>query len=412
MFLSIWNYLRGYVTIEVYGFSVERFMNLASYKGIYLWDIKRNNSKVQMKVSIKGFRMLKTCAKKTKCKIKIIQKKGWPFVAHRYRKRKMMALGGLIFLGILYLLSSFIWVIEINGNEKISTEELIKALEEYGLKPGTWKRNIDTNQVENFLITNFNDIAWTAVDIKGTKAIIDLTETVTKPEIVDKDTPCDLVAEKTGLIISMVIRAGTPKVEVKDLVQKGDILVSGELVVNSEDEIQEKKYVHADADILAKTRYELTYEQPLLYMEKQYTGKVKKQYGIEVINKEFNFFKPRISFQNYDKIINKTQLSLTKYLILPIQGVIYEYKEYKPIIKKKTLEEAKKIAEQEIKKELEEKIGEDGEIVTLDIKYYTEENFLKAKAVSTVIEPIDKPQLINRRKTIDATEGKDTTDTN
>ena len=45
MFLSVWNYLRGYVTIELSGFSVERFMNLASHKGIYLWDIK--NTKVK-----------------------------------------------------------------------------------------------------------------------------------------------------------------------------------------------------------------------------------------------------------------------------------------------------------------------------------------------------------------------------
>jgi len=79
MFLSVWNYLRGYVTIEVSGFSVERFMNLASHKGIYLWDIKKYKSKIQMKVSIKGFKLLKSCAKKTKCKIVIVEKKGCPF---------------------------------------------------------------------------------------------------------------------------------------------------------------------------------------------------------------------------------------------------------------------------------------------------------------------------------------------
>ena len=39
MFLALWNYLRGYVIIYVTGFSVERFINLAVNRGIFIWDI-------------------------------------------------------------------------------------------------------------------------------------------------------------------------------------------------------------------------------------------------------------------------------------------------------------------------------------------------------------------------------------
>ena len=43
MFLALWYYLHGYVMITVSGFSVERFVNMATFRGIYLWNIWFNN---------------------------------------------------------------------------------------------------------------------------------------------------------------------------------------------------------------------------------------------------------------------------------------------------------------------------------------------------------------------------------
>ena len=124
MFLILWNYIRGYVAIEVSGFSVERFMNLAVHKGVYIWDVDKRSASVSMKVSVKGFRMLRSCAKKTKCKISIVGKTGLPFVAFRYRRRGIYIFGALLFVFALYFLSSFVWLIEIQGNDRIGKESI------------------------------------------------------------------------------------------------------------------------------------------------------------------------------------------------------------------------------------------------------------------------------------------------
>ncbi|HQD51296.1 MAG TPA: sporulation protein YqfD [Defluviitaleaceae bacterium] len=412
MFLSVWNYLRGYVTIEVSGFSVERFMNLASHKGIYLWDIKKYKSKIQMKVSIKGFKLLKSCAKKTKCKIVIVEKKGCPFFIHKYRKRKVMAAGVLIFFGLLYFLSSFIWLIEIKGNERIDTEELIKALENYGVKTGVLKMKVNADEVEGFLRDSFPDIAWTAAEIKGTRLTIELTETVEKPLIVDRTTPCNLVAQRTGLIVSVTTRAGTPKVKANDVVKKGDLLVSGEIIIKDDEEGTLKKYVHADADVLAKTRYELSFDQPLYYMEKQYTNNIKKQHAIKIFDKELKLYNKEIDYSHYDKIIDQKQLSLSKYFVLPLYKITYEYREYTPVKHKRTIEEAKQLAEEEIRKKLLEEISDRGEVVSSEIKYYPKEDCLKAKAVFTILEHIEEVQAINREEFEDGANRKNLSDTN
>lgn len=54
MFLALWNYIRGYVIIYVTGFSVERFINMAVNKGIFIWDVIQEKNMVIMKASVKN----------------------------------------------------------------------------------------------------------------------------------------------------------------------------------------------------------------------------------------------------------------------------------------------------------------------------------------------------------------------
>lgn len=49
--IKIWNYLNGYVIIRIEGLSLERLLNLALTKNIYLWDVKRLN-KYQVDVCV------------------------------------------------------------------------------------------------------------------------------------------------------------------------------------------------------------------------------------------------------------------------------------------------------------------------------------------------------------------------
>lgn len=48
-----------------------------------------------------------------------------PFELYHYRKRKMFAMGMLLFAGLIYYLSGFIWNIEVNGNSYLSEEVVL-----------------------------------------------------------------------------------------------------------------------------------------------------------------------------------------------------------------------------------------------------------------------------------------------
>ena len=127
LLLRLWNFLRGYVIILVEGHFIERFINICTRRQLFLWDVKRSSdTTMTLKMSIKGFKMVRPVAKKTHSKVKIISKNGMPFIISRYRKRKAYVLGALLFLVLINLIASFIWDIEITGNKDVGRSDIIR----------------------------------------------------------------------------------------------------------------------------------------------------------------------------------------------------------------------------------------------------------------------------------------------
>ena len=61
------------------------------------------NSKISLKISIKGFKHLRPVARKTRCRVRIVEKRGLPFIVSRYKERKTFVLGLAVFV-VLFIL--------------------------------------------------------------------------------------------------------------------------------------------------------------------------------------------------------------------------------------------------------------------------------------------------------------------
>ena len=157
----------GYVNISVQGYYIERFINMCISKNIFLWNVDQEKSTyAHANVGIKNFKKLKEVAKKTKCKIKLEDRRGIPFLMNKYRKRKIFFIFILIIAVFLYGESKFIWNIEIDGTERIPEEEIKQELSEYGLKIGKLKSKIDTKEIINKMRLKRDDIAWMNIDLR------------------------------------------------------------------------------------------------------------------------------------------------------------------------------------------------------------------------------------------------------
>lgn len=395
LLLSLWNYIRGYVIIIVEGYYLEKFLNICIHRQIFLWDIKKlKNCKMVLKISINGFKAIRPVAKKTKCRVRILRKKGVPFIVNRYKGRKAFVLGAVVFVTAFYLLISFIWSIELIGNKKIETGFILQRLETFGVKPGVIKYGIDTEKIANGMMLDINELAWIGVSIKGTKLKVEISERVKPPDLVPKQIPCNIIAKRDGVIKNVIAKAGQEKVKEGDTVVKGQVLISG--TVDNKDTKIEPRQVHAIGTIKARTWYEKESPVKTKVIEKQRTGRIKDNYSTNIFTKKINLFHNEDTFENYDKIEIKKKISIGEDIVLPFELIIDRYYENQLIEKEIGIDEAQKNAESISYNLAVSEIPENAEIVKIDSSLENKEDGeIYANIVIECIEDIGETQELN-----------------
>ncbi|HOQ37146.1 MAG TPA: sporulation protein YqfD [Acetivibrio sp.] len=373
LLFRLWNYIRGYVIIVVEGYFLEKFVNICTRRQILLFDISRQkNSKMTLKVSIKGFRMLRPIAKKTGCRVRILKKHGLPFLINRYRGRKTFLLGAALFVVLFYIMTSFVWTIEITGNEKIETQLIIEKLASMGVKPGVLKYRINSEKVADRIIMDVNGLSYVSVVVRGTKVKVEVAEGVDVPPMVPLSEPCDIVAGKDGVIKSIVVKAGQAAVKEGDTVKKGQILVSGNVPIKNME--NNPRMVHAIGNILARTWYESTQPVELRVVEKIRTGRKKDNISLFLFSKKINLFNKKVSYSNYERVETEKFLSIGENLVLPFGAVIETYYENQIIEADVSLEEAKENAANAAYRKALEDIPEGAQIVDRRIEFIENQN--------------------------------------
>lgn len=397
--MALWYYLRGYVKIRAKGFSAERFMNMAAYRGVYLWEVAREGAGMTMKAAGNSLELLQACAEKTGCTMEILGRGGLPVFWGRLRKRQVWTAGLLCFAAGLYLLSSFIWVVRVEGNERLSQAELLTACQEMGLRPGAWKRSVDTQAITNGLLEDFADISWVSVGIRGTDATIRLAETIERVEMIDKETPCDMVAAEDGVILQITAERGTPLVAAGDVVKKGDVLISSALTIGLEGEAQHTEYTAAEGAVTARIWRRLTEEMPLQYEETVYSGEEKENRSLLLSGRELDILHPDGDMQWEKELLFEKALGLGD-LKLPLRWRKERWRAYETVQKERTAEEAKTLLEEKLRKNAENLLSPYGKIEDITIRYEDFANSVRAEAEVTMVERIEeKKQEIQTQDT-------------
>ena len=342
----------GYVNIKVEGFFVERFINMCLAQDIFLWNIKyENNVLVKLKISVADFKKIKKIAKKTKSKVKIETKVGLPFFLYHYRKRKIFLILACIVFLLIFILTRFVWNIEITGTKNISVEELRAVLKEEGIKEGILKNSIETEEVINTIRLKREDIAWIGIKIKGTNVIVEVVEAKEKPEVIDETKICNIVAKKSATISKIIVQNGTARVSVGDAVNAGDLLVEGVM----EGQYTGTRQVNAEATIYGKISYEKSKKESLIQEIEKSTGKEEKKIEINLNNFKIILPKGVSKFENYDTIKTNKKLKLFSNFYLPISFTeikfVEKQKEYKTYTEEELILKLKKELEDELKKE-------------------------------------------------------------
>lgn len=285
LLIKIVRWLLGYVKFNVYGDFLERFVNFSIRDGISIWDITKINNGISGKVTASEYRNLRNTAKKCGCKIKLLSKYGLPFFTKKYRRRKGFIVGLLLFFVILYLLSSYVWSINVSGNSYISSEEVINVMKDLGVSAGSLKKRIDIPMVRQEAMIRLPNTSWISINLKGSYADVSIKEKVIAPSIIKEDKPCNIKAYIDGRIERMETYKGMPVVKDGDAVLKGQLLISGVVENNSGG----NSFIHSEGKIFAHTKRNIKETVPLCQVKAIDTGKVIKRHRIKFFGIEIPF---------------------------------------------------------------------------------------------------------------------------
>ena len=360
-------YVKGYVSIKVWGYSTERFLNLCGNHDILVWDIENHGDFYTMKVSIKGFFALKTLLRKTGTKASVLQRYGLPFFVPKMKKRKIFVIGLLVCLLFWFLTGFYIWDIKIEGNYSLTEDVLMDYLETQGVHTAMRKKDLRIEELEMQLREEYDIITWASLRVDGTALIIQIREN----ELPDNDyavqteedsaepgndagSGTDIVAAKDGVIVYMITRKGVPQASVGDTVEKGQVLVSGAVPVYNEDTtVRRYQYYEADADIMIMYEKSVSVERKTAFQDKEYSGREKKILLLGFQDKEWNLSAGKVKYETYDIAGEKKQVQLLDHLFLPVFYGVKQAKEYTLVPKVHTEEEMQEIMEAEWNKILQ-----------------------------------------------------------
>lgn len=366
---KLWSLLSGYVVITIEGQHVEKFINMAVSRGYLLWDIYcRSQNMVIAKVHVNSFSSLRHIARATGCKIRISGKRGFPFIVNKIRRRKMLPAGAVVFLVSLYILSSFIWSVEVKSNRNLTllTErQILEAASATGLKRGVLKYKIDTNEIKELIERQFPQIGWAGIEIKGTRAIIEVVEKVL-PDAKHTDRhPGNIIAAKDGLIKEILVLVGEAKVVEGETVKKGDILISGVIIKEpqekeGEERLQdegtqedseisdEPRYVRAKGIVRARVWYEARHKMPLVAFKDKETGKSEGFIMLKIGHQEILLKGSKvISYDHYYTDSSVKKLPSWRNFKTPVELVTTTYHELERHREYYSMVEAKELAERQ-----------------------------------------------------------------
>ena len=346
MLEKMFQYLQGYLILELCGREKERFINLCKNREIEIIQIFSINDRWYCKIKCRDYKKIKLFIKKTGCRTKMKAKIGLPFLLKKIKKRKGILIGIVLFFMIVNQCSGRIWHISVDGGFLHTREKIMKVMEEelrvYGGVPGNMA---DCFEIEKKLRLDYNEIGWISVEKRGCCLFVRMNESTMPKQVVKAETPSHIVAAQDGIVKKIEVLEGVPMVKVGDEVKKGDVLISGIVpIVGDFDELIRNQTVAASGAVYLESEFLYNSCFPMQYEQKNFT---KERPGLEFFwfgRKLFSYI-PRYSGTKYDIM----SIDIIPYVFEDYQAPVllrkYHCMEYDSELVLMTMQEAKEKAE-------------------------------------------------------------------
>lgn len=334
---SLIRYVNGNVTFVAENGFGERLINLCATNNITLWDFHKTEVGFQAVCNARDYKKVKEFSQKVNVEVSILRKKGLFFKANKYRKRWGLFGGVIAFFVVLFLSQCFVWEIEVTGNEKVPSGIVLSELKSLGIHRFSFIPSIDFRMKKQEALLAMPQFSWLSINQNGCKLIVEVTERRVPP-VIKEDTPCNVVAARTGQIKYMEVYSGERQTNINYTVQKGDLIVKGIYAMPNGNIVKS----HASAKVIAEVQFDKSLSLDMNQFSKEYTGKTKKRYYLDLFDCKIPLFIATKMKGDYDVTGQANRISFFG-TELPIGIYSLHYQFYEKQTDSISLEEAGKV---------------------------------------------------------------------
>ncbi len=177
--------------------------------------------------------------------------------------------GALLLIAAALMANTFVWKIEISGNEKVDSVVIQRFLEENNIRVGG-KKNFQP-QALALMLNGIDGIEDTTVQLVGNTLKISVVES-TEFLPPDQELRTSVVSDFDGVVTRIIVNSGTAAVKIGDVVKKGDVLIKGEFINQAGEAVE----VAAKGEVYGQATYSAHKTVSTVSVEKVY-GKPKKK---------------------------------------------------------------------------------------------------------------------------------------
>ena len=386
MYQKLLNFLRGNDLLAVECTMPERVFNLCAAHDIPFWDVKwQGETAFTFRTTRWGYFRLKSVTKELDVSLTVRREKGAPILLRRFRRRYVLMGAAAAFFLLFWWGNTFIWEIEVQGNDTVPTEQILRALEKQGVKVGTRALSIDQEDLRNHVLLELNDISWLAVNVSGCTAHVQVVERHRPPMLLTDTEKCNVIATKDGLVTKVEALDGRAEVMQGSTVTRGQILISG--VVDST--MTGVRLLHGLGRVYARTWYELSTLVPIQVPPSDQIRRDRTQLALIFGKHRINFFaKGSVLGAGCDKITLYKPLTLPFGFRLPLTLAVEKTAGNDPTAPERTAEQARQEGEQSLLRELQTLLAQDGTVTSTRFAAVEKNGYLTVTLKAECLEQI------------------------
>lgn len=379
MFERLRAFWQGRIFFLARGDQLARFLNLILQDGVVVYHTQKSERGMRAQIKLADFRRLRRAARQTHTRVHIMAKYGWPFIAARWWRRKGLLTGIAIIGLVLTVLSQLVLSISVLGNHNVLETEVLERAEKLGLKTWTYSKDLDLNQIAKALQEQLPDAAWIGVERNGTEVLIKISEKI-RPSIPKE--AGNLVARQAGIVKEIMVIQGIPQVHEGETVRAGQVLITQALNLSAPSaSIDPKPTANnnhsskptpptsmARGFVRARVWYSGEKEIPLVEDKVEESGEVAVGWGIKFGSRVIMVTMQDSPFEQSNREVMSHSLKPWRNWRFPVEVIKVKYKELHNVHFERSIAEARQLAEEFARTEVQKKMTPGVTVVVENVK--------------------------------------------